>query len=268
MQKIRSLGTVTWSEEEMKAAIPEFLKLYAAKPLKNNDGGMNAPHMFATWFMLRKLNPSVVIESGVWKGQGTWLIEQTLPQAKIYSIDINLAKREYVSPRVTYYSDDFSTIDWSMISDKKDVVLFFDDHQNELERIKQGAAFGFEHFIFEDNYPAKQGDCYSLKKAFQEAGFRPVYKSLLTKITHLFKKGPAAIEPNKEDAVYLQQALATYYEFPPVFTNDTTRWGDAWTEEDYPTPAPLYTQVEQPHLQLFKKEATDYTWICYARVKK
>ena len=46
MQETRQIGSVDWTYEEMKAAIPEFLELYAKKPVNDNTGGMKTPHMF------------------------------------------------------------------------------------------------------------------------------------------------------------------------------------------------------------------------------
>ena len=271
MQKIRNLGKVNWSNEEIISLIPEFLALYKEKPIKDNQGGMKAPHMFATWFMLKKLNPKNVIECGIWKGQGTWLIEKTLPDANIFSIDIKLNMREYISDKVTYFNKDFSLIDWTQIDDKENTLLFFDDHQNAFDRIKKGKEFGFKNFIFEDNYPAKQGDCYSLKKAFQLAGFKPgnhANKSLKGIISQIIKhRKTKTIIPNSKDAEYLNNTLGIYYEFPPVFTKEQTRWGDNWNDNDYPTPAPLFKEIEYDYLNLFNQEAIYYTWICYAKLK-
>jgi hypothetical protein len=271
MQKIRQLGQVSWNIQEIKDAIPEFLDLYARKPIGDNQGGMKSPHMFATWFMLKKLNPSTVIESGIWKGQGTWLIENTLPNARIYSIDVNLGLREYISPKVTYFEKDFSAIDWSMIQDKENTLMFFDDHQNAFERIKQAKDFGFKHFIFEDNYPAKQGDCYSLKKAFMHAGFKPQL-SLTKQVKALLKsiikpQASNVVQPNSSDAAYLENVLQVYYEFPPIFKSENTRWNEKWNEEDYPSPEPVYTEVSADYLRMFQQEAIYYTWICYAKLK-
>lgn len=270
-QHVRSIGEVPWTQDELRNAIPEFLELYNSKPITDNQGGMKSPHMFATWFMLKKLNPSTVIESGVWKGQGTWLIEKTLPGAKIHSIDIKLGHREYISDKVTYYQQDFNTIDWSEIGNKEDTVLFFDDHQNAVERISQAAEQGFKHCIFEDNYPAIQGDCYSLKKAFMHAGFKPVkrkpnsFRSWVAGI--LIPQKMEAVPANPVHENYLKNALEVYYEFPPVYQAATTRWGDAWEEENYPTEAPLFADISNPQYPLFAEESPFYTWICYAKLK-
>ncbi len=268
MQDIKQIGELNWSYDELRKSIPEFLDLYEKKPINDNKGGMKAPHMFATWFMLKKIKPKYVIESGTWKGQGTWLIEKTLPKSKIYSIDLKLSNRKYISDKVQYFDKDFFEIDWSIIPNKDNAVLFFDDHQNALERIRNGVNIGFKHYIFEDNYPSKKGDCYSLKKAFQHSGFNPNSgrKGFKQIINNIIKK-EIKIQPNPDDAKYLKDVLEIYYEFPPVFTKNITRWGDNWSEEFYPSPKPLFKSIEHDYLNLFYQEAIHYTWICYAKAK-
>jgi len=58
-----------------------------------------------------------------------------------------------------------------------------------------------------------------------------------------------------------------YYEFPPIFKAERTRWGDRWDDEHYPTPEPLLSSVEKRYQQKYKDEAVDYTWMCYAQLK-
>ena len=48
---------------------------------------------FYFYLILKNLKPELIIESGVYKGQSTWLIENTLPNSKIISIDIDLNKK-------------------------------------------------------------------------------------------------------------------------------------------------------------------------------
>ncbi len=269
MQLIRELGSPSWTRNDLIAALHEFTTIYPNRPVKDNDGGMKAPHLFATWFATKQLQPKYIIESGVWKGQGTWFMEQAAPQAQIIAIDPVLERLVYKSPKVTYQTKDFTKTDWSHI-DKAQTLLFFDDHQNAYERLKAGKKFGFKHFLFEDNYPASQGDCYTLKKAFMHAGFKgevPVPTGRLEKIKAVLSPPKAEIIlPNADDATYLKEICKVYYEFPPVFKADTTRWGDAWIDFTYPTPLPLLESVGEPHQQLFKEEAKFYTWFCYVQL--
>ena len=277
------IGNPPWTREEIAASIDEFSTIYGDRPIQENQGGMKAPHMFAVWFIAKKLSPDLIVESGVWKGQSTWLLEKACPQAKLVSIDLNLERREYISEKAIYCDRDFTEQDWSDISERS--LAFFDDHQNAYQRLQQCQWFGFKHVIFEDNYPSSQGDCYSLKKAFAHAGFEPtnsqpkfinqgIPSKVFRKFATLLKIRPrftsqreAAIQPNDIDAGLLQKNLDVYYEFPPVFKPDRTRWGDDWNETSYPTPEPLLKQVSKPAHDVFFDEAKFYTWICYAKLK-
>ena len=276
MSGLVQIGEPSWSREAMIAGLEEFAELYARRPLSDNTGGMKAPHMFMAWFALRQLRPEVVVESGVYRGQGTWLIDQACPNADLYCIDVDLDRIEVRPERATYFSQDFSSLDWSHLP-AQGTVLFFDDHQNAYERVKTVRWFGFQHMIFEDNYPSDVGDCYSLKKAFTGVGFDPGParpRSLAGKVAQGLASvsgaaGPSAgsVGPNTAHGAYLHQNLSVYCELPPVFKSERTRWGASWTQEAYPTPPPLLTGVEAPHQQVYLDEAMDYTWICYARLR-
>jgi hypothetical protein len=65
----------------------------------------------------------------------------------------------------------------------------------------------------------------------------------------------------------LQKHLDVYYEFPPVFKTEKTRWGDEWNEPSYPTPEPLLDQLTKSTQEVFLDEVVFYTWIFYAKLK-
>jgi hypothetical protein len=254
----------------------EFEAIYAHRPIKDNQGGMKAPHMFAVWFMAKCLSPDLIVESGIWKGQSTWLLEQAC-QAKLVSIDINLGNRQYISDRAIYSDKDFVEQDWSEATDRS--LVFFDDHQNAYQRLQQCKWFGFKQIIFEDNYPITQGDCYSLKKAFANAGFEPAHSQqksqgsnpaskVLSSLVRFLKQDDAvSVHPNDIDSRMLKKNLEVYSEFPPVFRTSKTRWGDDWNDVSYPTPEPLLEHPTKPSHKIFVDEAAWYTWICYAKLK-
>ena len=224
----------------------------------------------------KKLNPDLIIESGIYKGQGTWFLEQACPNAKIISIDLNLEIREYISKKVTYLDKDFSEHLWDNITDKS--LVFFDDHQNAYQRLQQCKWFGFKNIIFEDNYPVKQGDYYSLQKIFANTGFisdMPVKKkNLFSNILQNFflvkqdlNQQKIIINPNNIDSFYLRKNLEIYYTFPPVIQSKQTRWGDNWEQKNYPTPTPLLEKANNLEQEVFIKEANSYTWISYVKLK-
>jgi hypothetical protein len=244
-----------WKREDLLNSIDEFNKLYENRPIKDNDGGMKSPHMFPAWFIVNQMKPKYLIESGVWKGLGTWFFEKASPTTKIISIDPEPRFRVYTSPNSTYQTEDFLKTDWGNLP-KDDTLIFFDDHQNFFERLKHAHNVGFTKVMTEDNYPYQQGDCYTPKKilsnrnyVIDNAGNREWY------------------DKNDDDLKYFTDNVSIYQEMPPLFKDDLTRWGDKWGEE-YPTPTQLLNNDDKSKYSVFFEEKKDYTWICYMELNK
>lgn len=256
------LGRIGWSYDEMRQALPLFAILYESRPIRDNQGGMRAPHMFALWFFLRHFQPESIIESGVWKGQGTWLIEQACPKARIFSIDPALENRRYISRRGRYFKKDFARLRWHELNPEKTLV-FFDDHQNALERIRQCRRLGFRRMIFEDNYPPGRGDCYSLKQAWANLP-EPVGKKrgFWQAMIHSLRPDYGNSVPPERPREFLRKELATYFEVPPVCLLGATRWGTPWSEVSFSTPEPLYPPDHPDLPRIFRDESSYYTWMC------
>ena len=232
------IGECPYTREELLASLSEFAELYKNRPLQDNDGGMKAPQMFSAWFMAKKLQPTSIIESGVWYGQGTWFFKQACPNAKLFCIDPRLDLIKYKDNDAIYTREDFSKIKWEDYVDCETTLCFFDDHQNALSRLEVASPQGFRHLMFEDNYPVTKGDCVSLKTILEENG---------------------------EESKIAKEYLLSYYEFPPPVKGEKTRWGDDWTDEFYPTYEPLITEEREEYKDYFDGYE-NYTWICYAEV--
>ena len=270
-----------------------FKKIYDARPIRDNAGGMLSTHMFYTWLAAKTLSPELIIDSGTYKGQSAWLFKQACPSARVISFDVDISQREITCEGVEYVDGDFSQYDWNNIPEKS--LAFFDDHQNAYNRIQQCNWFGIKNIMFEDNYPPQQGDCYSPKKILSCAGFRDAETgqgkdnakkaSISRKITQkLIRKLQAnesqktqmeqfqaiQVKKNDWDKRMLENKLESYIEFPPVYQCDFTRWGDAW-DESYPTPEPLKGFISSEEMNnatdIYAKECKAYTWICLCKLK-
>jgi hypothetical protein len=239
-----NIGKVPWTREEMRQSLKEFARLYSKRPIRDNQGGMNSPHMFYCWFTARRLSPEVIIESGVWKGQSTWLFENAVPEAKLISIDPRPELRKYISKKVDYRTADFSENNWDGLPKHK-TLCFFDDHYG-VDRIWQCRKFGFKHVLYEDNYPAPGGNTNN-----------PSGNAMSPK---------AALYEGGTGTSSLRDILETYYEFPPVYPNVE---GPRYMWKDYKslTPEPLIMDVEDKELLVYKREAWGYTWLCYVELK-
>ena len=192
--------------------------------------------MFGLYYFLKKIRPKFIIESGVFKGQTSWLIENVLPNSKILSIDPDLSKREYISKKIKYSQVDFKYQDFKNIP--KNSLVFFDDHQNQIERLMQSKWFGIKNVIFDDNYPVGKGGLYTLKHSYYYKGynhhlsfkniikssaifFSMILKKKLTKdyyiSTDIFKSRLRDQKPNKFDFFNVNRNIVKYFEFPPIF---------------------------------------------------
>ncbi|KAJ7963038.1 DNA-directed RNA polymerase subunit beta [Quillaja saponaria] len=144
--------TVEWTSKDLLKGLEEFVPIYETRPIKNNMFGMGFDHSFGLWFIAR--HPEKYLKKGP----------------------------AYVDGNCTYFAGkdfvDFGSVDWEKvmkkhgITDLSRVLIFFDDHQNELKRIQQALKAGFRHLVFEDNYDTGTGDHYSLRQICDQSYIR------------------------------------------------------------------------------------------------
>ena len=71
------ISEIPFAKEDMIGHLEEFYHLYQHRPIKNNHGGQMSAQLFYSWYVAKKLQPAVILESGTFKGQETWAFEQT-----------------------------------------------------------------------------------------------------------------------------------------------------------------------------------------------
>jgi hypothetical protein len=184
----KSGKAVEWTSKDLLSGLEEFVPIYERRPIKNNMYGMGFDHSFGLWFMARWLKPDLMIESGAHKGHSTWVLRQAMPNTRIISLSPRHPERylkkgpAYVDGNCTYLAGkkfiDFGSVDWEKllrkhgVSDLSRVLVFFDDHQSELKRVKQAHKARFRHLVFEDNYDTGTGDHYSLRQICDQPHIR------------------------------------------------------------------------------------------------
>jgi hypothetical protein len=283
-QPLIAIGEPILSREELRDGVLEFARMYKERPIVDNAGGMMIPHMYAIWCMLKKLQPDIVVESGVFKGQSTWVIDQACPAARKICFEPRLHYIVYKSKNAEYYDIDF--LDYGEDFSGTRAVAFFDDHQDALPRIKHCKWLGIRELIFDDNYPVDKGDNYSVKKIYSGAGFdrkqripsyirNDIFSKVVRSVFETLHFNPlesvstAPIKPNMRDWEILQKNLECYFEFPPVFRAKKTRWEEDWDLDRYPTPTPILSDEEnREELEVFFSQSHFYTWPCYLRLKQ
>lgn len=240
-----SVGEMPFSREEMVNSLQEFADLYRHRPIQDNQGGQLAAQLFYSWFTAKKLQPTFIIESGVYKGQGTWAFEQASPASQLICLDpYPQYEQGYKSSKAQYVHHDFTQVDWSGI-DRENTLCFFDDHQNSLQRLVTASTRGFKRVMFEDNYPPGQGDCLSLKKVFESP--EDVF-----------------VLPKLKAKDYLPLIVTSYHEMPPIYDLNKNRWGEPWLAHGMNKP--LHEVADQPYSETFFEGMDQYTWINYVEL--
>ena len=282
---LSKINPPNWSYSEMSAKLKKFVKIYRERPIKKNFHGMRFNHMFALYFILLKIKPKVVIESGIFKGQSTWLIKKTLPKCKIFSFDIDLKNRIFISKKVRYFEYDLKYYNFNNFP--KETLVFLDDHQNHLERLKLLKWIGFKHVVLEDNYPVGRGDFYTLRHAFSKKGFnhhlsflniiktsalllleffkKKINKNYFIKLLKINSRLRDAF-PNSMDIDYLKKNIEIYYEFPPVAKLKKNKWGDSLENKSFRTEKSIYKYTPK-FLKEFENEIKIYNYLTYLKLK-
>ena len=86
------------------------------------------------FILFSHFQPKVTIESRVWRGFTTYLIDKALPDdSKIYCFDIDLQKNEFHSKKATYIEKDITLFDELNLTTVD--FAFFDDHVSIYDRL-------------------------------------------------------------------------------------------------------------------------------------
>ena len=143
-----------------RKSIENFFHMYRHRPVIDNTGGSGFHNSFWIYLYLKSFAPKLVVESGVWKGQTTWLISQAVPGARILGFDPNMKRLEYYNENIQFIEDDWSSYQFADV-DPDSSLIFFDCHVNHAQRIIEARNAGFKHLIFDDNPPGHK--IYSYK---------------------------------------------------------------------------------------------------------
>lgn len=227
--------------------------------LSENNGGMKSPDMFTMYVMLKEIKPDVVIESGVWKGQGTKIIREAVGEdCKIICLE----------PRVLFgYQDDgyteyhmgedfkdFSELDLSEYEGEKKVGVF-DDHINAAKRLEECKLKKIDYAIFNDNYPVNCGSHVTLEH-------------VINKDERFMKSVKNAEESIKE----IKEMIEEYKIYPNIFPGKI-KTGEGYFEcESYFKETETYNEIGQTKdiVEKYKplyEEKESYRWNTLVKLK-
>ena len=240
------MKTDSWTNDELRSELDNFLEFYKDAPLDNNHGGGLTVNNFYVYFALKKVSPSHIIESGVFQGQGTWLIEKLLPEAKVVCIDPFLEQLRYKSDKAKYTTQDFLSFTNDHISKEQaaNTFIYFDDHQDQYERLKHAYNLGFKHLLWDDDYPEFKGRRHlSLQACLNneaDPGFNIPFGS-------------------GDD---IRGKIDEFFVFPPITKHEEP----VSMEETVITGTPVLESVADNH-KIYQEDMHNYRWTTYTKLK-
>jgi hypothetical protein len=121
-------------------------------PYRERGGGSRFNNLSWLYLIAKAMQPTVVIDSGTFKGASAWALSCAVPEARIYSFDIDLSRIAYRADGVTYLQSDWTGFDWSGI-DLTNSLIYFDDHLDQARRLIEASTHGIPVAVFDDDFP-------------------------------------------------------------------------------------------------------------------
>lgn len=162
--------------------VRRFRDAYIRRPFRDPDSGGWFHNGFWLHLLVRALKPELIVESGVYRGHMTWLLEQAAgPGAAIHGFDIDLGNLEHRSGRAEFHERDWFGHAFDPADTGRSLV-YFDCRVNHAQRIIEAHRQGFRRLVFDDNPPIHKLYAYREQRCptanMLAAGIDPAYAEL------------------------------------------------------------------------------------------
>ena len=141
------------SRKKLFFDIKKHDKIYfKLNPIKNNSGGIGYNNSLFLYIFLKNVKIDLIIESGIWQGYTSYVIDQAKKEIKNIKFDINFSKLIYKSKKAKYNEFDINEYDFKNDTKYlKKSAAFFDDHVSQLQRFSLSDNLNIPIMIFDDD---------------------------------------------------------------------------------------------------------------------
>jgi hypothetical protein len=146
---------VKTSHEIIRKEVLMFYKIFKnfSIPLQ---GGMGFNNLLQLFISIKVLKPEIIIESGVWRGCGTYFIEKAMgKKTKLFCFDISFRKLKYKSKDAKYIEKDLTNFLLKLEKKNKKVMVIFDDHVSHHKRISLSLKKKIDFIFLDDDCSSK-----------------------------------------------------------------------------------------------------------------
>lgn len=137
-------------KKDIEKYVDEYCEVFSETPIKDMKSGFGFNEGLFLFCIIKIVNPSLVIESGIMKGFTTYLIDAaSRADCVINCYDINFDNIQYRSRKANYFNNDISKIPPKIDGHK--VLAFWDDHTSQLDRLEFSISNNIKYNIFDDD---------------------------------------------------------------------------------------------------------------------
>ena len=155
----------------------------------DNKGGMDIIAGSFLRSILNEIRPKMVVESGIWRGFSSMIIQNTntLQIDEHLAFDPGVQSPDFMellnfkSNTIKYISADFGSSFYSRPPSKSSLA-FFDDHQDQFERLILSFSRGYDWVCFDDCYMYGGGGHHSLFDHFRGASNSNIFQDVVESV--------------------------------------------------------------------------------------
>jgi hypothetical protein len=137
---------------DVRREVRDFYAAYLSSPFRETAGGSRFNKLLWLALLAKALRPTLVIDSGTYRGASAWALSLGAPDATILSFDIDLSRLQLRQPNCEYFQYDWSRHDLASF-DLSRSLCYFDDLVDQVRRLLEAKARRIPFAIFSDDYP-------------------------------------------------------------------------------------------------------------------
>lgn len=128
-----------------------FYNNYLESSYREQRGGSGLNNLMWLFALSRASEPSLIIDSGTYKGGSAWALHLGSPTSPILSFDIDLSQLVRRESQVEYIQGDWSRHDFSHY-DLSTALAYFDDHTDQAARLIESSERDIPLALFDDDF--------------------------------------------------------------------------------------------------------------------
>ena len=137
---------------DVEAEVRGFFDDYRASPFRDPFGGSRIGNLLWLNLLAKAFAPAVMVDSGTYKGASAWALARGNPGARLLSFDIDMSHLLLKVPGAEYIQADWMSHDIT----GTDIFCYFDDHVDQVRRVREAATRGVSVAVFDDDYDVTQ----------------------------------------------------------------------------------------------------------------